>query len=73
MRGDRGGCHVLVGEHVAEGLAGGAPPVGGILLSPGRTGRNKGRMRRRRGGDDAAAVVDRDGSRAAGSDVEAEG
>ncbi len=58
------------GEDGGDGLAGGAPPVFGVLLGPADVGGVDGGVVGGGGGDDAAGAVDEHGAGAAGADID---
>src|SRR5690606_16753332 len=66
------GRHLALGQRLSRGLDGGLPPVGRILLGPGRAGRSKGYVGRRGRGHDRTRVVDDEGPRPTRPDIDTE-
>ena len=59
-------------QRFANGQSGRAPPVARVLLRPARLRAGKVGVLFRAGGEDRAEIVENDGARAAGSDVDAQ-
>ena len=62
-----GACYGLANRD-----AGGTPPIFGVLLGPADLGRSKRLMLFRGGRDDAATVIDDEGARSSGTNVNSE-
>jgi hypothetical protein len=67
--GDVFAAEIRFGERLADGEAGGAPPVFGMLLGPADLRRGEGLVIRGGGRDNATVAIDYDGARAASANV----
>jgi len=67
--GDVFASEIRGGKHFAHGGAGGVPPILGVLLGPANLRGGKGLMIFGGGGDKATRLIDEEGSRAAGANV----
>jgi hypothetical protein len=67
--GDVFAAEIRFGERLADGEAGGAPPIIGMLFGPADLRRGEGLMIRSGGRYNAAVAIDYDGACSAGADV----